>query len=64
MQIASPEAYTDAIEKANKLRGRGYSAETCAELAALDASIQAYEQLSDTPGDTPAKPAYGALLKP
>lgn len=58
MQIASAEAYADAIEEASKLRGRGFSAETCAELAELDAAIQAYEQLPDRPGDAPGRPAY------
>jgi len=64
MKIMTPEAYVDAIEKANQLRGRGYNAETCSELAVLDASIQAYEQLPDRPGDSPGKPAYDAPHKP
>ena len=58
MKITTPDEYTDAIDKANRLRGRGYSAECCPELAVLDASIHAYEQLPDQPGDTPGKPAY------
>lgn len=64
MQIATAQAYRDAIDQASKLRGSGFSAETCAELAELDAAIQAYEQLPDEPGDAPGRPSYDAARKP
>ncbi len=56
MKITSRAEYTEAIERANRLRGQDQSAETSAELAALDAAVHAYEQSPDQPGTTPGKP--------
>jgi hypothetical protein len=56
MKITTRDEYAEAIERANRLRGQGQSAETSTELAALDAAIQAYEQQPDQPGRTPGKP--------
>ncbi|MFO1127071.1 MAG: hypothetical protein U1E66_01325 [Rhodospirillales bacterium] len=57
MRINDRHEYAEAIERANRLRGQGHSAEASPELAELDAAIHAYEQLPDQPGTTPGKPA-------
>ena len=56
MRLTSPGEYAEAIDRANRLRAQGQSADASAELAALDAAIHAYEQQPDQPGRTPGKP--------
>ncbi|HYN37710.1 MAG TPA: hypothetical protein VES39_00495 [Rhodospirillales bacterium] len=57
MKIHTQRDYIEALDRANRLRGNGQDAESSAELAAIDASIHAYAQLTDDPAATPGRPA-------
>ena len=57
MNISNHAEYTSALERANRLRSQGATADADPELAVLDAAIHAYEANRDPRRETPGRPA-------
>ena len=56
MRITTREGYRQAIDRINKLRSAGETAENNAELAELEGATAAYESLLDEPDESKGKP--------
>ena len=56
MQIKTEDAYRDALDRINELRGAGHSSDDNTEIAELEAAVAAYQVSPDQPGRTPGKP--------
>ncbi|MBK8908595.1 MAG: hypothetical protein IPM60_12030 [Rhodospirillales bacterium] len=64
MQIKTKDAYRDALDRINQLRGAGRSPERTTEIAELEAAVAAYEAAPDQPDTTPGKPTPSPYEKP
>ncbi len=56
LEISTPEAYRQALDRLSELRDNGVSADTSSEFAELEGAIAAYEVRNDGPGQNKGRP--------
>jgi hypothetical protein len=61
LNIQTEAEYAEALNRANQLRSRGDAADQSAELAGLEASIQAFEAVRTPERATPGRPGLRSV---